>query len=304
MDIHHLKYFVEVVRQKSFSKAAAISHVSQSAVSKMIKDLENELGVMLFNRSAKLVELTDAGAIFFDQASQVVSLFNGLTVDFDRQYKIAKGKIVIGLPPLTESTKFAQIIGEFRGRYPNVEIGLYEFGSKKVESAVQDGTLDIGIICRQPNREIYEAFTFTNDPLRLIVGARHPLGRSTEVSLAALADESFVLYTDDFSLHDEIIKRCKEAGFQPKIVFETSRKGLMVQTVAANFGVAFLPSALCDDLNPDLVAAIPLVDPVIIHNMSVIWKKGRHLSYPAKLWIDFAEHFLLAGADGKLQDRG
>ncbi|MDR3590912.1 MAG: LysR family transcriptional regulator [Negativicutes bacterium] len=294
MDIHHLKYFVEVVRQKSFSKAAAMSHVSQSAISKMIKDLETELGVALFNRSAKLVALTDAGAIFFDQASQVVSLFNDLAVDFDRQYKIAKGKIVIGLPPLTESTKFAQILGEFRARYPNVEIGLYEFGSKKVESAVQDGTLDIGIICRAPNPENYEAFTFTNDPLRLIVSSRHPLGQAGQVGLAALADESFVLYTDDFSLHDDIIKRCKEAGFQPKVVFETSRKGLMVQTVAANFGVAFLPSALCDDLNLDMVAAIPLVDPVIMHTMSVIWKKGRHLSYPAKLWIDFAEQFLVA----------
>jgi len=294
MDIHHLKYFVEVVRHKSFTKAAAVSHVSQSAISKMIKDLETELGVALFNRSAKLVELTDAGAIFFDQANQVVSLFNDLAIDFDRQYKIAKGKIIIGLPPLTESTKFAQILGEFRVKYPNVEIELYEYGSKKVESAVQDGTLDIGIICRVPNAEIYEAFTFTNDPLHLIVSSQHPLGRSAQVELAALANESFVLYTDDFSLHDDIITRCKAVGFQPKIVFETSRKGLMVQTVAANFGVAFLPSALCDDLNLELVTAIPLVNPVILHTMSIIWKKGRHLSYPAKLWIDFAEQYLLA----------
>ncbi|HWR39926.1 MAG TPA: LysR family transcriptional regulator [Patescibacteria group bacterium] len=298
MDIHHLRYFTEVARRKSFSKAAAALHVSQSAISKMVKDLETELGAALFNRTSKQVEMTDAGVKFLSQASQVVSLFDGLATDFDRQYRIAKGKIIIGLPPLTESTQFAQILGKYRSNFPDVHIELYEFGSKKVESAVQEGTLDIGIMCRVPNPELYESFTFISDPLRLIVSVRHPLARVCQVKLADLADESFVLYTDDFSLHDEIIQRCRVAGFQPKVVFETSRKGLMVQTVAANFGVAFLPGTLCEDLNPEFVTAIPLVHPEILHTMSVIWKKGRHLSYPAKLWLDFAEQYLLAGRDG------
>ena len=124
MDIHHLRCFSEVARHKNFSKAAAISHISQSAVSKMVKDLESEIGVVLLNRNSKLVELTDAGIVFLNQANQVITLFDELTTDFDRHYKIAKGKIIIGLPPLTESTKFAQILGEYRADYPNVEIEL------------------------------------------------------------------------------------------------------------------------------------------------------------------------------------
>ena len=73
MDIHHLKYFIEVARQKNFSRAASINHISQSAISKMVKDLESELGVALLNRNSKSVQLTDAGMIFFEKAQNVVS---------------------------------------------------------------------------------------------------------------------------------------------------------------------------------------------------------------------------------------
>ena len=88
MDIRHLEYFVEVARQKSFSKAAITNHVSQSAISKLFKDLEEELGTSLFNRTSKYVQLTDAGIIFLEQAQQIVSLFQNLTTDFESKFKI------------------------------------------------------------------------------------------------------------------------------------------------------------------------------------------------------------------------
>ena len=90
-----------------------------------------------------------------------------------------------------------------------------------------------------------------------------------------------------------IVKRCKQAGFIPEIVLETSQRELMIETVAVNLGIALIPKNVCDGLNHKLVRAIPLADPEIIHSMSLIWKHGRILSHPARLFLDFVREYLL-----------
>jgi len=292
MDIKHLEYFVEVARHKSFSKAAIISHVSQSAISKMIKDLETELGTSLFNRTSKYVQLTDTGIIFLDQAQQVVVMFHNLTTDFENKIKIAKGKISIGIPPITSSTIFAEMLGEFKRKYPHIEINLSEYGSKKVALAIQDGTLDTGVICIAPDNHYFDSLSISNDTLCVIVSSQNPISKLPSIELASLSNEFFVLYSQDFSLHNEIINHCKNVGFSPNVIFETSQRDLMTQMVAANLGIAFLPSAVCRELDTNRIVSVPLTQPEITHNMSIVWKKGRSMSHAALLWLEFAEnHF-------------
>ena len=136
MDFHHLKYFVEVADKKSFSKAARTLHISQSAISRTIKALEEELGVVLFMRNAKAVELTDAGTIFLSHAKRVVFMFEHLKTDFENEFKLEQGTVLIGLPPITGAPIFANLLGAFKQEYPQIELDLYEHGSKKVEISV------------------------------------------------------------------------------------------------------------------------------------------------------------------------
>ena len=169
MDFHHLKYFVEVADQKSFSKAARNLHISQSAISRTIKALEDELGVVLFMRNAKSVELTDGGTIFLTHAKRVVFMFEHLKTDFENEFRLEQGSIRIGIPPITDAPIFAQLLGEFKKVYPQIDLELYEQGSKKVEISVQEGLIDIGIICTKPNPKEFESFYLTSDPLSVIV---------------------------------------------------------------------------------------------------------------------------------------
>lgn len=291
MDLHHLKYFIEVARQKSFTRAAEINCVSQSAISKTIKDLENELGTTLFNRTSKYVQLTDAGVILLNQSQQIVSMFDNLTANFETELKLEKGKITIGLPSITGASIFAELLASFRKKHPHVDIELYEYGSKKVVVGIQDGTLDIGVICNLPNNDMFETMPLSNDPLQVVVHPQHPLRSISSVSLASLANESFVLYTKDFSLHEEIVNNCKAVGFQPKIVFETSQLELMIQMVAANLGIALLPSKTCERLDPSRTISIPLLQPIILHKMSIIWRKGHYMSHASRLLIGCAEEY-------------
>ncbi len=292
MDIRHLECFVEVARQKSFSKAAKTMYVSQSTISKMVKDLESDLGQSLFNRTSKYVQLTDAGETLFTKAKQIVEMFQSIPIELDSNAKTEKGKLNIGLPPITAATAFGKLLGEFKKAYPNIEINLFEYGSKSVEVGIQDGSLDVGLVCCPANEYQYNVMYFTRDPLKVVVPSDHPLREQREINFASLADESFVLYRRDFSLYDEILNRCKMAGFQPKVIFETSQRELMTQVVTAKLGIALLPSAICAELGDEKMVSIPLSDPQIFLELSIIWNKKRYLSYATHLWLKFIDEFL------------
>lgn len=292
VDIRHLRYFLEVARQSSFTGAAETLHVSQSAISKIIKDLECELGIALFDRSLKQIQLTEAGREFYPPAQKVVALFNNLHSDVASASRLDRGRIAIGLPPITGATRFARLLGEFKKKYNKIDIKLFEFGSKKIEAEIINGNLDIGIICNVPNIEVYHYFTLSHDPLRVIASPEHAISGQSEIELASLRGECFVMYRDDFSLHHEIVNSCLAAGFRPEIIFETTQLELMTQIVAANLGIALLPSRNCAELDPACIASIPLVRPQIHHQMSIIWKKGRSQNRATQLWISFAREYL------------
>ncbi|WP_302133886.1 LysR family transcriptional regulator [uncultured Dialister sp.] len=303
MDYRHLKYFMEVAQQKSFSKAARNLHISQSAISRMIKSLEEELGVTLFIRNAKTVEITAPGTIFYNYAKRCLFVFEHLKSDFENEFKLKQDTIEIGLPPITDAHVFAKLLGEFKRTYPQIAIKLYEHGSKVIESSVQEGIIDVGIICTIPNKD-FESFFLSEDEMCVVMPKGYPLEENKEVPMKLLADYPLVLYRDDFNLHDDILTNCKKIGFSPRVVFETSQWELMLQTVASGLGVAILPSRLCPrNSKTSRVVTRVMTEPRMTHNLYAIWKKGRFLSRAARLWIEFTkDHLALLNENKKLDD--
>lgn len=300
MDYRHLRYFMEVAEEKSFSKAARNLHISQSAISRMIKALESELGVQLFVRNAKTVEITAPGAIFLNYAKRCLFVFEHLKSDFENEYNLQQDTIEIGLPPITDAHVFAKLLGEFKKTYPQIAIKLYEYGSKMIESSVRDGTIDVGIICTVPNRD-FESFFLSEDEMCVVMPKGYPLEENEVVPMRLLADCPLVLYRDDFNLHDDILMNCRKIGFTPRIVFETSQRELMLQTVACGLGVAILPSRLCPKNGPESKVVTRLMtEPRMTHHLYAIWKKGRFLSRAARLWIEFTRAHLKRMQDEKL----
>ena len=298
MDYRHLKYFLEVAQQKSFSKAARNLHISQSAISRMIKSLEDEIGVTLFIRNAKTVELTAPGTIFLNSAKRCVFSFEHLKSDFENEFNLKQDTIEIGLPPITDAHVFAKLLGEFKKTYPQIEIKLYEHGSKIVESSVQEGIIDVGIICTIPNKD-FESFFLSNDEVCVVMPKDCPLAENKTVPMKLLADYPLVLYRDDFNMHDDILNTCSKIGFAPKVVFETSQRELMIQTVSSGLGVALLPSRLCPKNSEESPVVVRrLIEPEMTHHLYAIWKKGRYLSRAARLWIEFTKgHLAILNAD-------
>lgn len=287
MDVRHLTYFIEVARHRSFTKAARVLHITQPSISKMIKILEEELGVTLFYRSAKQIELTDAGKAVLRQAQQIVASFQNLTHELADVINLKRGNIIIGLPPMVGASFFPQVIGEFNQAYPQITMNLIEVGSKKVEQGVEDGSLDIGVVALPVKESTFEMFSFVKEPLMLIVPPDHPLAARDEVALAELRQEPFILFCEDFTLHDRIIDRCVQNGFHPHIICESSQWDFIAEMVAAKLGIALLPQTICQDLDPNYVRTIRLSDPMIPWHLGIIWKKDKYLSFAAREWLKF-----------------
>ncbi|WP_378952996.1 LysR family transcriptional regulator [Pelosinus sp. sgz500959] len=292
MDIRNLECLIEVARHKNFSKAAEMMYISQPSISRAIKELEAQFGIILFYRDTKSVELTDAGEIILKQAQQIVSSFQNITSQLGDLKKMQSGKIYIGLPSITAITTFSYLLSSFKKEYPNIHIHLYEFGPKKVETSIQDGLLDIGIFTPSENNENYEKIWFEQDPLEVVM---HPTNRLTQyevIDYNKLSDEEFILYNSDYNLHDMIVNECTKAGFQPKIILETSQREWMTQMVIDNLGIALLPSKICKNLDPKVIVSRPFTDPQPCLRLALVWKKGRYLSYAAREFITFAkEHY-------------
>ncbi len=288
MDIRHLEYFAAVAKELSFTKASQILHISQPTISKMIKSLEEELGATLFYRSPK-IELTDAGKALFRQAQNILTSFENIASELADVMTMKKGSIRIGLPPIIGASFFPQIIGEFKEIYPNVDIQIIEVGSKKIETGVEEGTLDIGIVCTLPvKKDVFDMFSFIKSPLMVIVHPQHKLATKELVSFKELENQTFVLYREDFSLHDIIIKRCiEQGGFQPKVICESSQRDFMVEMVAAKLGIAFLPKKICSELDSERIRSVALEKPHIYLHLAMIWKKDRYISFAAKEWLKF-----------------
>ncbi len=283
MDIHHLEYFMEVARYCSFTKAAQTLYISQPAISKAIKSIEDEFGIVLFDRSGKRVVLTDAGKILFNQAQSIVKSFRSLSTEINDLINLEKGNIRIGLPPMIGSNFFPKVIVQFHEKYPNVTIQLVEVGAKKVETEVGNGNLDMGVAVLPTNEEMFHTFRFVKDSLKLIVHPSHPLAKREFVTLSELEKEDFVYFHEDFTLHDRILEECLNLGFEPHLISKSSQWDFIVEMVAFNLGVALLPETICKELN--CVTVLPLIEPEIPWHLGIIWRKDGYLSYAAREWI-------------------
>lgn len=291
MDIRHLQYFLEVARQHSFTKAAQVLFITQPTISKTVKSLEDELGVTLLDRYGKNVKLTDAGEVFARQAQEIVTSFHNLSSELDDLMNLKKGHIRIGLPPMIGASFFPKVIGAFYKQYPNITIQLFEDGGKKVENDILTGALDVGVTVLPADESLFDSYIFVDESLRAVLHPLHSLAEQDEIGLTELSEDGFILFREDFTLHDRIIGACQKAGYQPRIIYESAQWDLISNMVAAGLGVALLPETICRELRQEEVRILKLRER-IPWDLGMVWRKDRYQSFAVREWIAFSEKML------------
>ncbi|WP_082234895.1 cidABC operon transcriptional activator CidR [Halobacillus massiliensis] len=287
MDIRHLKYFLEVARHNSFTRAAESLFVTQPTISKMIKNLEEELGVELFERSKRQLILTDAGRVILDQAQTIDKAFSNLQTELDDLLGLQKGHIRIGLPPIMDAEVFIRLLGDFHQLYPNITFQLVENGAKKIEENIMDDQLDVGITVL-PTEDEFHYFSFMKEELRVVLPPSHSLAERKQLKLEELKNEWFIMFNKDFALNDRIREACKEAGFLPNVISESSQWDFIGKMIATGLGISILPYSVAMLLKEE-VRTIKVIKPAIEWDLAIIWKKNYYLSYATKEWLKFMQ---------------
>src|ERR1700712_3599189 len=190
MELRSLRYFVEVVKQKSFTGAAEKMFVTQPTISKMVKSLEDEIGAPLLLRESRHMVLTDAGRIVYQRGLDVLAAHSQLEAELNDLGKLDRGTLTIGIPPMGGSL-FTPAIAAFKKHYPKIELRLFERGSKAIEAALIDGDMELGGVLEPVDLATFDVMPVSRQLLWLVAqkGSRWDAG--TDRALAALMPEPF-----------------------------------------------------------------------------------------------------------------
>lgn len=241
MELRQLRYVVAVAETRHISRAAEQLHIAQPSLSQQIAKLERELGVPLFHRHAGGVELTDAGVRFVERARRILDLVADLEREMADVAELKKGRLVIGSLPVTGAHVLPCVLPAFRARYPGIEVQLVEEPTAKLIERAARGHVDLALLTLPLDAEALAWEVLSEEEILLAVPPGHPLAQRDEVPIAALADEPFILLKEGQGFRQIALELCHQAGFAPRIVFESSHIETVQSLVAAGMGVAFVP---------------------------------------------------------------
>jgi len=248
MELRHLRYFVVVAEEQNVTRAAERLHVSQPALSRQIHDLEEELGVTLFQRTAKSLALSDAGKVFLSEARAVV-LRADQAVDAVRAAAAnCQGHVRVGYAPSLTAKFLPAALRLFEKTSPGVRVSLHDLSSEECGQRLASGKLDLALSIEPPDaakRGLVFA-PVSSQPVVCAVATTHPLARRRSVSLADLRDEDFVIYAEeDYPEYIVALRRmCAAAGFKPKIAGEYDGATGLITGVESGRGIALVATTL------------------------------------------------------------
>lgn len=243
-----MRYFCAVAERLSFTEAARALHVSQSAVSGQVRDLEAEIGVPLLVRNQHAVSLTPQGALFAEDAREILAKADQAVVRALRAAKGQVGSLSVGLCGPATSAFLPRLIREFRNRFPGVSVSLREVSPAAQLEALETGQLTVGFTRGVPRvkRDRLQSSLLYREPLLVVLAKDHPLAGKGPVAMQDLAAERFVLYHREGApqLFDLIVSMCRKAKFSPEIVNAPEQMQTVVTLVEAGEGVAIVPACL------------------------------------------------------------
>jgi DNA-binding transcriptional LysR family regulator len=292
MDVRALRYFCEVVRQQSFTRAAERLFVTQPTISKMMRQLEDELGLPLFIREGRSFRLSDAGRVAYERSLDVLAAMSRMKTELSDLVTLERGQLVVGLPPMSGGAFLAPAVSAFRERYPKIELKLVEDGALAIENGVRTGQLEIGIAVLPVDDQAFDQFGFARDPLCLVAPAGSPWHGAKSVKLADIADWPIVFYPEDFTLSRRILAGFTRLGKQIRIAGRSAHWDFIVAMVDARLGIALLPQSVASRLEGQPFDVVLLDEEQIVWSLGLIWQKNVYLSHAARAWIQVTQEVL------------
>lgn len=248
MELRHLRYFLAVAEEGNFTRAAARLGIGQPPLSQQIRDLETEIGAMLFHRVPHGAELTAAGTAFLPEAKASLAAAEKARLAAQSANRGETGRLSLGF---TASSAFNPIVSttirRFQARWPDVQLSLTEMNTLGLMQKLERGELDATFM--RPGLDDPDGIRLKrlpDEPMVVALPASHRLAKQKTLPLALLAKEPFILFPRlvGLSLYDDVVRACRGAGFELKVAQEAPQISSVVNLVAADLGVSIVPASI------------------------------------------------------------
>ena len=276
MELRHLRYFIGVAEEENVSRAALKLHVSQPALSRQIRDLEEELGFLLLERSAKSVRLTEAGRAFLTEARAVLQRAEDAVKAARAIATGGRGELHVGYAPSLTARILPPTLRAFQAELPNVRVRLHDLSTEEMLAGLREGKLQIAFVVRL-TPALLRGLRFeelARDSICLAVAPKHPLAGRRTVTLAEVAREPLVTYSrkDYPDAHENLAAMFAAIKSKPRIAEEHDSVSSLIAAVEAGNGVAIAPQSLTCTAGPrlKLIPFSPAPAPLII---GAAWSK-------------------------------
>lgn len=289
MELRHLRYFVAVAEAENVLRAATQKlHVSQPAVSRQIRDLEDELGVQLFERTGKSVRLSDAGFLFLKEARAVLERTDEAVRNLRAFAEAGETELQVGYAPALRTQIVSPALRAFQQLMPKVHVKLHDWSNEKSLTGLRDGRLQLAFIIRPSKRGAARDLRFEEllrEQVRLAVPPNHPFAQRRSVSLADASKEPFVgLTREDFpDYHAYLATVFAPVKNKPRVIEEHDSVASLVSAIEAGTGVSMLVDAIAQNLGTGvkLVRLTPEPKPF---SFGIVTRKGRLSPATDKFW--------------------
>ncbi len=301
MELRHIKYFVAVAEELSFTRAAARLGIGQPPLSQQIKDLEAKLGVLLLRRVPHGAELTEPGKTFLQESRLVLAAAEQAAVAAKRAARGEAGRLRLGF---TGSAHFNAavplVVRNFRRRYPDVGLHIEEANTHQLSELLTLGTLDV----------VFSRHDFTNEPRLSLVPVRtellvavlpssHRCANGQAVPVSALEGDDFIVKSRSLGpvLYNAVVGACRDAGFEPRIGQEAPQLASVISFVAAGLGVSLVPASM-QQIRADGVAYLPISDVQAQVTLSLVWRRDER-SLVARHFVSIVKEVAALGPAGR-----
>ncbi|PFI66848.1 LysR family transcriptional regulator [Priestia megaterium] len=284
MDIKQLIYFLTIAEEGNISKAAERLHMAQPPLSQQLKLLEEELGVILFERNTRRMQITDAGQLLQNRAQQIIELMEKTSKELNDLKEGSQGILSIGTISSAGETLVPIMVQNFHKVYPGVDFRIKESSTFEILELVKRGVVEIGVIRTPFNLETFDYISLPEEPM--VAAALHSLldTSKTFLHLDELKGKPLLFHNRYANNIEEV---CKKSGFAPKVKCRIDDTRTMLNWASAGMGIALIPRdmrALIPDSN---LRFIEIKEETLATKIIIIWRKNHYLSTPARHFLEF-----------------
>ena len=276
MELRHLRYFVAVADERSFSRAAEKLGIAQPPLSQQIQSLEKELDVILFDRTKRPLQLTSAGQAFLEASRSTIANLEQSIQRTQRIHLEELNCLTIGFTSSIANGVLPNILRTFRQHYPEIKLILWEENSAFQIERLRDHQTDVVFVYQ--NHDLTKAndlkmMPLSQEMLVVVLPQNHPLAVQSQISLTDLANEEFIMPRTLVvsNLPEQITDLCKQAGFEPKIVQEATFMVTILGLVAGGMGISILPSSV-ENLQRQGVVYRPIQEETPVNQLIAVWR--------------------------------